>query len=79
VQRGQRIHESVFELVENGYTPLALLHDEIRWQDISQMKGELIEPDLFTNAKSLMNVLTEKSEVSEEDSQALLILLTLGK
>jgi hypothetical protein len=79
VQRGQRIHESVFELIGKGYTPLALLHNEIQWEDVYRQKERLMEPDLFTNAQELMNKLEEKEEVSEEDTHALLTLLASGK
>jgi hypothetical protein len=79
VQPGQRIHESVFELLGKGYTPLALLHDGTLWKDVYQRKEEIMEPDLFTNAKILMDKLGEKLDVSEEDSHALLTLLASGK
>jgi hypothetical protein len=79
VQSGQLIHESVFDLIRDGYKPLALIRDGTPWNDVHLLKEELTEPDLFSNAKILMNKLGEKSDISEEDSQALLTLLASGE
>jgi hypothetical protein len=79
IQPGQRIHESAFELIGEAYTPLAIIRDGPEWGDAHQLRKKLMEPDLFSNAKILIDKLGEKSDVSEEDAQALLALLASGK
>jgi hypothetical protein len=78
VQPGQRIHESVFQLIGEDYVPSALLHNGFQWSDIRRLKKEIMEPDLFTNASTLMKKLEGLSDVSEEDSHALLTLIASG-
>jgi hypothetical protein len=81
VQRGQLIHESVFENIKKTQImPKALLYDSLSWNDAEELRNmELIEQDIYSNASTLMNKLREKNEVSEADFNTLLTLIASGK
>jgi RNA polymerase-interacting CarD/CdnL/TRCF family regulator len=81
VQRGQLIHESVFENIKKtNITPKALLYDSLDWNNTEEFRNkELIERDIYSNASTLMHELGEKNEVSEVDANTLLTLLASGE
>jgi hypothetical protein len=81
VQRGQLIHESVFENIKNTRNmPKALLYDSLDWNDTEKFrKDELIERDIYSNASALMDELGKKSRVSEVDVNTLLTSLASGE
>jgi hypothetical protein len=81
VQRGQLIHESVFENIKNTKNiPKALLYDSLDWNNTEKFKEEkLIERDIYSNASALMDELVKKDDVSEADENTLLTLLASGE
>ena len=80
MQRGQLIHESVFENIKRTrIKPKALLYDSLDWNAKEFEKKELIERDIYSNASALMEELGRKDEVSEVDGNTLLTLLASGK
>jgi hypothetical protein len=81
VQRGQLIHESVFENIKRTQImPKALLYDSLDWNDAEELKNMgLMERDIYSNASALMDELRKKNEVSEADTNTLLTLLASGE
>jgi hypothetical protein len=81
VQRGQLIHESVFENIKKTkMTPKALLYDSLDWNDPEKFKNKkLVERDIYSNASTLMNELGKKNDVSEVDANTLLTLIASGR
>jgi hypothetical protein len=79
VKPGQRIHESVFQLIEEEYSSLAHLPDGFGWNGVRRLKEELMEKDPYTNIASLMTELNKTDNVSTGRLEGLANVIATGE
>ena len=76
---GQRIHESVLQLIGEKYSPLARLPDGLQWDNVDRLKETLMEKDPYTNVASLMTELNKSDNVSTERLEGLASVIATRK
>ncbi|KAI0046388.1 hypothetical protein FA95DRAFT_1679826, partial [Auriscalpium vulgare] len=63
VKPGQMIHESVFESIHKGYTPLAVLPNGLPWDGDKKGKlTQMMEPDPYSSAVVTISALTADNQ-----------------
>ena len=80
IQRGQRIHESVFKLIrDKKYVPRARFYDTtLNWSNLERLRGQLMEEDPYTNAVRLIEELEKPEDIQNERMDVLMNLFATG-
>lgn len=85
IKLGQKIHESVFQKMDNKkspqpYSPKARLYNGLNWTQMSKKeKRELMEEDPYTNAERLIAELEKFDKIPDDRIGVLMNFLATGK